>query len=361
MNQMNVKGKALVLTNGMLDTDSAKTCHGLLRGSERFKVAGVIDTKHAGKDAGKVMDGYELGVPIVENVEAFFEANPNADVQFCVVGVALPGGKLPEPMIVDLLSAVERGMSLVSGLHSYLSEIPEIFTAAQRKRVDLIDIRKPKSIKDLHFWSGKIYDVNAARIAVLGMDCGIGKRTTCRFIMESCRAHGIYAEMIYTGQTGWMQGYPYGFIFDSTLNDFVSGELEHSIVNCDKELNPDLILLEGQSALRNPSGPCGSEMILSGDAKGIILVHAPDRMFYKHTTTPMSNVESEIELIKFYGAEVLGVALNEGSADHQFLEDYKKELSSSLDIPVVRPLVDGVADFMPAIKSFIDKKVPSVK
>ena len=35
--------------------------------------------------------------------------------------------------------------------------------------------------------------------------------------------------MIYTGQTGWLQGGEYGFIFDSTLNDFVSGELENAI------------------------------------------------------------------------------------------------------------------------------------
>ena len=58
--------------------------------------------------------------------------------------------------------------------------------------------------------------------------------------------------MIYTGQTGWLQGGKYGFIFDSTLNDFVSGELEHAILTCYEETNPDVILIEGQSALRNP-------------------------------------------------------------------------------------------------------------
>ena len=80
---------------------------------------------------------------------------------------------------------------------------------------------------------------------------------------------------IFTGQTGWMQGAPFGFILDSMPNDFVSGELEHAIVSCWESARPELILLEGQSALRNPSGPCGSEFLLSGRAKGVILQHAP--------------------------------------------------------------------------------------
>ena len=59
--------------------------------------------------------------------------------------------------------------------------------------------------------------------------------------------------MIYTGQTGWMQGYSHGFIFDATPNDFVSGEIERVVLECVDVYKPDLILLDGQSSLRNPS------------------------------------------------------------------------------------------------------------
>ena len=61
------------------------------------------------------------------------------------------------------------------------------------------------------------------------------------------------------------------------LNDFVSGEIERAILECVDKSRPDLILIEGQSSLLNPSGPCGSEIILSGNAKGIILMHDPGR------------------------------------------------------------------------------------
>jgi hypothetical protein len=51
--------------------------------------------------------------------------------------------------------------------------------------------------------------------------------------------------MIYTGQTGWMQGSKYGFIFDTTLNDFISGEIEHAIVSCWKDTYPMSSLSKG--------------------------------------------------------------------------------------------------------------------
>lgn len=352
---MNVKGSAIVLTNGMLDSLYAKTAHGLIRGTERFQIKAIIDHKFAGQDAGQILDGQPAGIPIFDSVNAFFEEQPEPSVDYCVVGVAFPGGILPDSFISMLKDALNQGLSVVSGLHKYVSEIPELVEIALPKGLQLIDIRKPKRFEDLHFWTGDIFKVQAARIAVLGMDCAMGKRTTCRFLMEECRRQGLKAEMIYTGQTGWLQGAPYGFIFDSTLNDFVSGELEKAIVDCDQNLQPDLIFLEGQSSLRNPSGPCGSEFILSGDAKAVILLHAPKRINYDHTECPLPSLESEIELYKMYGAEVVGIALNEEDADDDYLEQQKKELSEKFGIPVVRPLVDGVGDFIPALRKFMGK------
>ena len=100
--------------------------------------------------------------------------------------------------------------------------------AAQRN-LEIIYVRKPKKVKDLHFWTGKIKEVKCPKVAVLGTDCALGKRTTTRFLVEAMRKAGYKAEMIYTGQTGWMQGAKYGFVFDSTLNDFISGEMEHAV------------------------------------------------------------------------------------------------------------------------------------
>ena len=52
------------------------------------------------------------------------------------------------------------------------------------------------------------------------------------------------------------------------------------MVSCYRETKPDIIFIEGQSSLRNPSGPCGSEFLKSGNVKGVILQHAPGRKYF---------------------------------------------------------------------------------
>lgn len=349
-------GTALILTNGKLAESDAKTAHGLIRGSGRFNILGVIDSENAGRDAGEVLDGVKRNIPVFPSIADFMDKT-GAKPDYCIVGVALSGGRLPSDWNQVLLEAIESGISIVNSMHQLLSETPELKAAALQSGVDIIDMRKPKPVDELHFWSGAIYDVKAPRIAVLGMDCAIGKRTTCRFILEACLENGIKTEMIYTGQTGWMQGGKYGFIFDSTLNDFVSGELEWAIVECDRETAPDLILIEGQSGLRNPSGPCGSEFILSGDVKGVILQHAPFRTFFddlEHIGCVLHDVEKEIELIRLYGAEVLAVTLNGEGGTNEELIEYQKNMEDKLGIPVIRPLEEGMKPIIPLIRHYID-------
>jgi uncharacterized NAD-dependent epimerase/dehydratase family protein len=351
------KQKAIVITNGMLDTMLAKTAHGLLRGTARFDILALIDYKHAGRDAGEVMDGRHRNVPVFASVSDYF-ANGGEQPAWCIIGVALPGGKLPDDFRGELKIAMQHKCSIVCGLHTFLSEEPEFIQLAAQHGVQLFDVRKPRPRTELKFWSGDIYKVKIPRIAVLGTDCAIGKRTTCRFLMEMCQRNSIYAEMIYTGQTGWMQGYRHGFIFDSTVNDFIGGEVERVIVECAEQSKPDLILIEGQSALRNPSGPCGAEFLLSGNTKDVILHHAPGREFYEGTEAiefRILPIESEIELIKMYGAEVIAVTLNNENKTTAELKTYRDELQQKLGIPVVLPLEEGVDGLLPVVQDFMKR------
>jgi uncharacterized NAD-dependent epimerase/dehydratase family protein len=348
---------ALILTNGLLDTEDAKTAHGLIRGTSRFKIAGVIDPVNAGRDAGEILDGRPRGIPVFGSIAGYIDQT-NQKPDFAIVGVALSGGKLPEDWHELLLEAIDNRIVIISTMHHPIGHIPVLRDAARKKGVQILDLRKPKPIDQLHFWSGEIYKITTPRIAVLGMDCSIGKRTTGRFIEQACRQIGIRAEMIYTGQTGWLQGYRHGFIFDATLNDFVSGELEHAVLECDRESSPDLILIEGQSGLRNPSGPCGSEIIVSANVKGVILQHAPFRIFYEELEKlgcRLPAVEDEISLIKMYGAQTLAVSLNgEGGTEEEIIR-FQQELAQKLGIPVIRPLQEGVADLLPVIRDFMSQ------
>jgi len=336
-------GNAIVLSGGLLNKLDAKTTHGLLRGTERFTIQAVVDHVNAGKDAGEVMDGKHLNIPVYASVGAALEALPTRP-DYCIVGVATIGGVLPPTMLEEIRLALGHGISIVNGLHDFLSEKPEIVALAEANNATLIDVRKPKRRADLHFWEAKIFSVTAPIVAVIGMDCATGKRTTARFLRDACRAKGHKAHMIYTGQTGWMQGGEYGFIFDSTLNDFISGELEHAIVSCWEETQADIIFLEGQSALRNPSGPCGSEFLISGNAKKVVLVVPMKREYFDDLPEwgPIPSVESEIALIKAYGSEVVALALNTRGASEAEIAAYQQEYASKLGIQVVAPLEEGV-------------------
>lgn len=350
-----MKPKAIVLTNGLLHLNDAKTAHGLIRGTERYEIAAVIDSVHAGKDAGEVLDGKHRNIPVFASVEDAIKAIEK--IQYCIIGVATPGGVLPQHFIPVMESCIRHHISLVNGLHEYLSSNASIVALAKEYGVALIDVRKPKERKDLHFWDASIFKVTAPVIAVIGTDCALGKRTTCRMVKEACINIGINAQMIYTGQTGWLQGGQYGFIFDSTLNDFISGELEHAIVSCWKETNAEVILIEGQSGLRNPSGPCGSELLVSGNAKQVILVHAPKRKYFDEipewgTIHPLA---TEIDLIKLYGSKVIAIAIN---TEHCSMEEalaFQKEYEEQFNIPVLLPLQQGVEKIIPVIESLVKK------
>lgn len=340
----------LIATDNLFLTNHAKTAHGLLRGSKRFHVLAVLDEENKYADAGELLDGNHRNIPILGTVDEAIKQFKTID--YLVVGVATVGGILSESLLQIIRQAISNGIGIVNGLHDQLQERKDIALLASQNRVELIDIRKPKTPKELHFWSGDIFKVKAPIVAFLAMDCAMGKRTTANLVLEECLQQKQNAHMIYTGQTGWMQGHKYGFIFDSTLNDFVSGELEHAITSCWKEATPDVIILEGQSSLRNPSGPCGLEFIVSGNATQVVLIHAPKKKYFDNDPLwgEIPSVASEIDIIEKFGATVIAVALNTSGLSKQEALSYKASYQKTLDIPVVLPLEEGVKKIVSEIK-----------
>ena len=353
-----LKEPAVVLANHMFDTPNGKTAHGLVRGSDRFRVVAVVDPDSAGRDAGEVLDGRTAGIPVVADLDEAMALRGPAP-KWCVIGVATHGGRLLPELHTQILEAVDKGLGIVNGLHDATADDAEIAAAARGRGVELIDLRKPKPRHELHFWEGDIHCVRSARLAVLGTDCALGKRTTTRFIVDAMNRAGVRTEMIYTGQTGWMQGARYGVVLDSIVNDFVCGELEHAIVRCDQEVEPELMVIEGQSSLRSPSGPCGAEMLLSAAARGVVLHHAPGREFfegYESRGLRIPSLESEIELIRYYDAETVAVTLNSNGCTPGELDRFRAGYRETLGIPVVEPLTDGVETLVPAIRAFVERE-----
>jgi uncharacterized NAD-dependent epimerase/dehydratase family protein len=345
---------AIVLTNGLLRALDAKTAHGLIRGTERFTIRGVVDCEETkGSDAGFLLDGINRNIPVFADFSSAISSLN--DIQYLIIGVATVGGYLPSNMMETVIEGINAGLSIVNGLHEFLSEKAEVTALAESKGVQLIDIRKPKKRDQLHFWKGEVFNVKAPIVAVIGMDCAMGKRTTARMLKQSCEANGLKSDMIFTGQTGWLQGGKYGFIFDSTLNDFVSGELEHAIVSCYNETGADIIFLEGQSSLRNPSGPCGLELLISGNAKHVVLMFSPKRKYFdddEHWGS-IPSVESEIEIIEKFGSKVIAVGLHSRGCTAEEAKDLQASYEKKLGIPVLLPVLEGVDKLIPSLKHII--------
>ncbi|HEX6810038.1 MAG TPA: DUF1611 domain-containing protein [Planctomycetota bacterium] len=349
---------AAVYTDALFHTTYGKTAHGLIRGPSRYEIRALIDRHSAGRDAGEVLDGQHRGIPTFADLDAMLAALGHRP-DYLVVGIATHGGRLPPELRTTLLAALRAGMSLVNGLHEFLADDPAFVAAAKAAGAELVDVRRPRPLRELHFWSGAIRSVRAPRIAVLGTDCALGKRTTCHAVQRACEAQGLRAAIVHTGQTGWLQGIPHGFVLDSTPNDFVCGELEHAIVSCDRDLSPDVILLEGQSALRNPSGPCGAELLVGGQARATILQHAPARRYYdgcEEAGYVIPPVAEEITLLQLYGTRVLGLTLNHQDLDARARAAARAQLEVETGLPAVYVLLEGAKRLVPTIRVFLQEQ-----
>ena len=340
-----IDGPALVYCEGAFNTTNGKTAHGLVRFTERYDVAAVIDTRYTGHDAGEVLDGKPNNIPIFATVEAAFDNAVSRDMKpgYFVIGLAPDGGRLETAARKDIIKAIELGMNVDSGLHDFISDDPEFFNLARDNKVQIRDIRKTPTRDKLHFFSGKIEEVNCLKLAILGTDSAIGKRTTAWIVVQGLRNAGYKAELVGTGQTAWMQGAKYSLIMDSLINDFVSGEIEHAVHEAWKNEQPDVIVIEGQGSLLNPAYPGGFEILAAGRPDYIILQHAPRRLEYDgfpgYNLHPLEEQVEALEIIS--GKKVIAITINHENMRDEEIRAEEEKISRELGIPAMDVLKSG--------------------
>jgi uncharacterized NAD-dependent epimerase/dehydratase family protein len=337
-----ISGDAIVYCDGAFNTPEGKTAHGLVRFTDRYNVLAIIDKKHAGKDAREVLDGQKSGIPIYESFPEAMEKT-NKTAKYFVIGLAPDGGRLPEKALAVIESAINQGLNIDSGLHDFISNNKKLSALAQEKGVKIKDVRKTPDRDQLHFFTGEIEKVDALKLAVLGTDSAIGKRTTAWMIVHGIRNAGKKAEMIGTGQTAWMQGAKYSMIMDSCINDFVSGEIEHAVVTAYKEEKPDVIVIEGQGSLMNPAYPGGFEILAAGRPDYVILQHAPTRKEYDgfpgYRLHSLSEQINAIQVIS--GKKVIAITVNHEGMKPEEIDDACKKITEEVNLPAFDVLAHG--------------------
>jgi uncharacterized NAD-dependent epimerase/dehydratase family protein len=340
-----VDGNAIVYCEGAFNTPNGKTAHGLVRFTKRYRVLSVVDSKYAGQDAGSVIDGIHKGIPVLSSLDEGFRlasSGQNPATHF-VIGIAPDGGRLSPDAKEGVKRAITLGLNVDSGLHDFLTEDPEISSLAAENNVTLRDVRKTPLRGELHSFSGKIEDVTAFKVAVLGTDSAVGKRTTAWLLIQALESAGYSGELVGTGQTAWMQGARYSIMLDSLINDFVSGEIEHSVWSAWKERDPDVIVIEGQGSLMNPAYPGGFEILAAGRPDAVILQHAPARTEYDgfpgYLIQPLPHQIQAIEIVS--GRRVIAVTVNHENLSREEVPGICEAITKETGLPAFDVLLDG--------------------
>ncbi|WP_247630207.1 DUF1611 domain-containing protein [Microbacterium croceum] len=338
---------AIVYCEGQFGEQDGKTANGLVRHSEKYEILSVIDTTHAGADAGMVLDGTATGIPILDGLaSAIAHAGHVPDYLIC--GVAPADGLLSEDQRTVLLDGISRGMHIINGLHEFLTDDAEFVAASLLAGVTITDIRRPKEKKDLHLFSGRIFDVTCPRITVLGTDGAIGKRTTSTLLVRALNERGIHAVMVGTGQTTIIQGGKYGVALDALVPQFCSGEVENQVVAAFEGEHPDVIIVEGQGALSHPAYITSAHILRGSQPAAVIVQHAPGRrVLGDFPMVDMPTVTSEIALIEaFADTRVIGVTVNHENLSTQQLADAIDEIEVDTGLPATDPLTRPLSDLV---------------
>jgi uncharacterized NAD-dependent epimerase/dehydratase family protein len=349
---------AVVYCEANFGAIDGKTANGLVRHSEKYKILAVIDSEKDGLDSGEVLGEQRNAIPIYGSLTTAL-SKIGSKPDYFIFGMAPKSGMLSSHERGLVLEAIDLGLNIVNGLHEFLNDDPVFAAASAAKNVKILDVRKPRAKKDLRVFSGRIVDVSCPRIAVLGTDCAIGKRTTASVLTRALNNRGAKAVMVGTGQTGLIQGARYGVALDAIPSQFCSGELEATILEAIENESPDVIIVEGQGALSHPAYSTSSFILRGSCPDGVVLQHAPARHHRcDFERMPMPVPATEINLIEtFSDTKVIGLTINHENMTDDEVDVAIKRYELELGIPVTdalsrspQRLVEMVVAAFPAIE-----------
>ncbi len=248
----------LLLAEGFSgDPHYGKTMRGVLR-YRRDDVVAILDSTRAGET--------EEGVPVVGSVEDSLELGPTT----ALVGVATQGGRFPPEWVAILRACVEHGLDVENGLHVFVGDDSMLRELADRRGVELRDLRRPPA--ELSTATGENLSVDATIVLTVGSDCAIGKMTVSLELDLEARRRGLRSVFVPTGQTGMVIA-GWGIAVDAVVADFIAGAAERLVVD-GHERGGELLWVEGQGSLLHP--------VYSGVTLGLYHGSAPHLLVLCH-------------------------------------------------------------------------------
>lgn len=342
--------RIVILTDGRTTPTSAKTASCVVR-YKPSEVVALFDTTQPGKTSGELL-GVGGSIPVIDKLSAAPTANT------LLIGIAPSGGKLPAAWRKTLLEAIDRGMNLVSGLHDFLSNDPEIAAAAAKKGVEIHDVRKNNE-RDVSNRIGLRED--CLRIHTVGQDCSVGKMLTSVELALALKKRGHDAKFIATGQTGIMvegDGCP----VDCVVSDFVNGAVEKLILAHQQH---DILLIEGQGSLAHPRYSAVTLGLLHGCVPhGMIMVYEAGRKTVSGMDyIPLTPLEKLIEANEMMASlampsKVIGIAMNSRLLSDDETDAERERVRREFGLPVCDVIRHGPDELVSAILDYRQKLFP---
>jgi uncharacterized NAD-dependent epimerase/dehydratase family protein len=325
--------RLVILAHGDFGIHHGKTAVGVIRyGSD--EVVAVMDSTKAGRSVSDVLDwtGSRYDIPIVAHLDEAL-ALPNRPTAL-LIGIAPTGGKLPAAWRATILAAIEAGLEIHSGLHTFIGDDDEFASAARSRGVAIVDYRRPPDRLETSI--GRPHAPGSRVILTVGTDCGIGKMSVALELRRAAVEAGRRAVFVPTGQTGMMID-GWGVAVDRVVSDFLQGTVEWMIEEA--ESRGDWIIVEGQGSLDHPAYSSVTLGLIHGATPhAMVLVHKPGLVDhdFDHLPTvrfPIARLQPFIRIHEEVAAlvapsRVVAVALN---------------TSLYPDAPEARAIVEAVA------------------
>lgn len=330
----------LILADGQFDPLTSKTANSCIRYFPE-RIVAVLDRQQAGKTVGEVL-GYGGAIPVVGDFAAAAASGPGATA--VLVGIAPPGGQLPAEWRAWLHQAIEAGLEVWSGLHTFIGDDPELGALARARGVRVFDARRPPP--DLPVADGRAAEVDALVVLAVGSDCNVGKMTAQLQLRDALRGRGHRVSFAATGQTGiFIEGW--GIAVDAVVADFVAGAAEQLVLRA--AVDHDIVLVEGQGSLVHPGYSGVTLSLLHGSCPdALLLCHQSSRAWIGdyHGREPWVRIPPLAELVELHEraaapvrpARVIGISLNTFDLPEAAAREAVARAHEETGLPVTDPV-----------------------
>ena len=344
----------LVLTDGFLSERNAKTAHGVIHFAPD-RIAAVVDPEHAGRDLIDVLPELGRSAPVVASVAEGLKHDPTS----LLLGVATPGGWMPDHWRAWIAESIVAGLEIANGLHMLLSDDAELVALAEKHGVRLWDVRVPPD--GIPLGSGKSLDVPQRTVLTVGSDCAVGKMTVTLELTKAAKEAGVNAEFVATGQTGILIA-GRGIAVDRVISDFTAGAAEQLIL----ESNPDseVLMVEGQGSLWHPAYSGVTLGLLHGAAPEVqVLCHQAGREAIEEP--PFTSLPSLNDMVATYElmaktlrpAPIACVAVNtRGLAEQDAVSEIAR-IQEETGLPTGDVLRGDAPKLWTAVKEVLDRSM----